>query len=144
VRSTVYYVEYEQGPPENQFVSIAIRFCINAFALWLASQWVTGFTIDGAWSLIAMAVIFGLVNAFIKPFVMLLGCPLIIITLGLFTLLINAGLLAFSAWIGDVIGLNVEVDGFWAAFLGALLISFVSVVLSLALNPIRRKFAQKP
>jgi putative membrane protein len=144
VRSTVYYVEYEQGPPENQFVSIAIRFCINAFALWLASQWVTGFTIDGAWSLIAMAVIFGLVNAFIKPFVMLLGCPLIIITLGLFTLLINAGLLAFSAWIGDVIGLNVEVDGFWAAFLGALLISFVSVVLSLALNPIRRKFAPRP
>jgi putative membrane protein len=140
VRSTVYYVEYEQGPPENQFVSIAIRFAINAFALWLASKWVTGFGIDGAWSLFAMAAIFGLVNAFIKPFVLFLGCPLIIITLGLFTLFINAGLLAFSAWIGDVIGLDVEVDGFWAAFLGALLISFVSLVLSLVLSPIKRKF----
>jgi putative membrane protein len=140
LRSTVYYVEYEQGPPGNQLVDIAIRFAINAFALWLASAWVTGFDIEGAWSLIFMAVIFGLVNAFIKPVVMLLGCPLIIITLGLFTLLINAGLLAFSAWIADLFGMDVEVDGFWAAFMAALLISFVSLVLSIALNPVKRKF----
>ena len=66
-----------------------------------------------------------------------------ILTLGLFTLLINAALLAFSAWIADLFGLNVEVDGFWAAFLGALLISFVSVVLSLALNPIQRKLIDR-
>lgn len=141
MKRSVYYVEYEQGPPESQLVSIAIRFAINAIALWLASQWVTGITIAGAGSLFAMAVIFGLVNALIKPVLMLLGCPLIIITLGLFTLFINAGLLAFSAWLAGAFGLDVEVDGFWAAFLGALLISFVSVILSLALGPIKRRFA---
>ena len=73
---------------------------------------------------------------------MLLGCPLIIITLGLFTLVHQrrpAGLQRVDR--ATCSALNVEVDGFWAAFLGALLISFVSLVLSLALNPIKRKFA---
>lgn len=137
MRRTAYYVEYRQEPPESQLVAVAIRLAINAFALWLASAWVTGIEIDGAGSLIAMAIIFGAINAVIKPLLLFIGCPLIILTLGLFTLIINAGLLALSAAIAGWFGLDVEVDGFWAAVLGALLISAVSIVLSLAFGRIR-------
>lgn len=137
MRRTGYYVEYQQEPPEGQLAAIAIRLAINAIALWLASAWVTGIEIDGAGSLIAMAIIFGAVNAVIKPVLLLIGCPLIVVTLGLFTLIINAAMLALSAAIADLFGLDVEVDRFWAAVLGALLISAVSIVLSLAFGRIK-------
>lgn len=127
-----------EEPLESRLLSLAIRLGINAVALWLASAWVRGFDIDGWPSLLAAAAIFGLVNASIKPVAQALGCPLIILTLGLFTLLINAAMLALTAWIAGWFGLDVDVDGFWAAVLGALLVSVVSVVLSLfAGRPLR-------
>ncbi len=118
------------GPQESRLLSLAIRLGINAAALWLASEWVTGFEIDGWQSLLATAAIFGVVNALITPVAQFLGCPLSCLTVGLFALVINAAMLALTAWVAGSLGLDVEIDGFWAAFLGALLVSFVSWLLS--------------
>jgi putative membrane protein len=118
------------GPQESRLLSLAIRLGINAAALWLASEWVTGFEIDGWQSLLATAAIFGVVNALITPVAQFLGCPLSCLTVGLFALVINAAMLALTAWVAGSLGLDVAIDGFWAAFLGALLVSFVSWLLS--------------
>ena len=125
-------------PRESRLLSLAIRLGINAVALWLAAEWVRGFEIDGWPSLIATAAIFGAVNALIKPVAQLLGCPLSCLTLGLFALLINAAMLALTVWIAGQLDLDVEIDGFWAALFGALLVSFVSAVLSFLGQPLRR------
>ncbi len=118
------------GPRESRLLSLAIRLGINAAALWLASEWVTGFEIDGWQSLLATAAIFGVVNALITPVAQFLGCPLSCLTVGLFALVINAAMLALTAWVAGSLGLEVAIDGFWAAFFGALLVSFVSWLLS--------------
>jgi len=71
------------------------------------------------------------VNAIIRPLVMVLSCPLIVLTLGLGTLLVNTGMFALAGWIGTSFGYGFEVNGFWGAFLGALIVSVVSFILSL-------------
>jgi putative membrane protein len=120
-------------------VSAAIRWAINAVALWLASALIRGIEIDGLGSLLATAAIFGLVNAFIAPLAQLIGLPITCLTLGLFALVINAAMLGLTAWIAGALGLEVDIDGFLAAFLGALLIGFVSAVLSAVFGrPLRR------
>ena len=79
-----------------------------------------------------VALVLGLVNAFIRPLLSALSCGLIILTLGLFTLVINAFMLWLASWIMvELIGLGFHVDGFWSALLGALIISVVSVVISI-------------
>ena len=126
-------------PREPRLLSLAIRLGINAAALWLAAQWVTGFEIDGWPSLLAAAAIFGVVNALITPVAQFLGCPLSCLTLGLFALVINAAMLALTAWVAGLLGLDVEIDGFWAAFLGALLVGVVSWALSVFVGrPLRQ------
>ena len=131
--------EVEEEPQESRLLSIAIRLGANAVALWLAAEWVRGIEIEGWPSLVATAAIFGAVNAVFKPVAQLLGCPITCLTLGLFALIINAAMLALTAWIARLFDLNVEIDGFLAAFLGALLVSFVSAVLSLFVGrPLRR------
>ena len=120
----------ESETTESRLLSLVIRLGINAAALWLAAEWVRGFEIEGWQSLVATATIFGVVNAMIKPVAHLLGCPLSCLTLGLFVLLINAAMLALTVWIAGWFDLDVEIDGFWAALFGALLVSFVSAVLS--------------
>jgi len=78
-----------------------------------------------------MAIILGLVNAFVRPLLKLLTCPLILLTLGLFTLVVNALILMLSAWVANtVFQVGFYVDGFWPAFWGALIVSVVSVVLN--------------
>ena len=119
-----------EGERESRLLSFGVRFGINAAALWLASEWVRGFEIDGWQSLVAAAAIFAVVNAIIKPVVDLVGLPATCLTLGLFHLVINAGMLAFTVWIARQIDFDVELDGFVAAFFAALLISFVSTLLS--------------
>jgi putative membrane protein len=124
---------------EPQLLTLAIRLGINAIALWAASDIVTGFQIDGWPSLLATAAIFGLVNALISPVVRLIGCPLTLLTLGLFSLLINAGMLALTVWIADAFDLKVTIDGFWAAFLAALIVTIASWLLSTFVGtPLRR------
>ena len=80
-----------------------------------------------------MAVIFGLVNAFVRPIVRLISIPLFILTLGLFTFVVNALMLLLTAWIGDLFDLAFEVDGFWSALLGALVISVVTFLINVLL-----------
>lgn len=110
------------------FVKVVVRLLINAFALWLASEVVPGisFREEGLTSLLLVAVVFGLVNAFLKPVFKLLSLPLVIFTLGLFALVINTALLALTAVLMD----DLTIDGFGSAFLGALLIAVVSAVLN--------------
>lgn len=124
---------------EPRLVSLAVRLGINAAALWVAAEWVRGFEIGGWPSLLATAAIFAAVNAVIKPVADVLGIPFSCLTFGLFALLINAAMLALTAWIAGQFDLDVEIDGFVAAFLAALLVSFVSAVLSTFVGrPLRR------
>jgi putative membrane protein len=131
--SPTIYVWQSQNPrgnDEDRLAGLLIRFGINALALFLASQWVRGVEVEGWESLLIAAAIFGVVNALIRPVALALSCPLLVLTLGLFTLIVNTAMLALTAWVSGHLNLEFEVDGFRAAFLGALLISAVSVVLS--------------
>jgi len=77
-----------------------------------------------------LALIFGLLNALVRPLLKFFAFPLIVITLGLFTLIINTLMLMLTSSIGQSLGFGLSVDGFWSAFLGSLVISLVSVVMS--------------
>ena len=108
-----------------------LRILVNAAALWVASQLLPGIRAGGPGSFLAVAVVFGVVNAFVRPLLKLLSCPIIFLTLGLFTLVINALMLMLTAWVGAKFGIDFTVDTFWpSAFLGALIVSIVSTVLS--------------
>ncbi|OGO49390.1 MAG: hypothetical protein A2148_06800 [Chloroflexi bacterium RBG_16_68_14] len=126
---------------ESRLLGFAIRLGINAVALWLAAAWVRGFDIEGWPSLVATAAIFAVVNAVITPVAQLLGCPLSCLTLGVFVLVVNTAMLALTAWIAGLFDLDVEIDGFVAAFLAALLISVVSWALNnFVARPLRWAF----
>jgi putative membrane protein len=108
-------------------VQLIIRVVINAVALMVADFLLPGLSVsDSTGQLLLVAVVFGLVNAFIKPIVQMLSCPLTILTLGLFTLVINALMLMLTGWLTG----GIETAGFGSALLGALIISIVSMVLS--------------
>lgn len=120
--------------------SFIIRLLVNGFALWVATQIVDGVTISSdstsseILTLLVVALIFGLVNAFIKPVVQLLSLPLLVLTLGLFTLIVNALMFWLTSGIADVFDVPFHVEGFfWEAVLGALVVSFVSWILNLLL-----------
>ena len=115
---------------------LLLRWLINGVALYVAAKLVPGIQTDGGWPvLLLMALIFGLVNALIRPILKFLTCPLIMLTLGLFTLVINALMLQLASWLGRQLGLGFYVAGFWpAAFLGALVISVVSFVLTMLIG----------
>lgn len=108
------------------------RWFITVVALFAAAWLVPGIEVAGrAWLAFAvMAVVLGLVNAVVRPVLKLLTCPLIILTLGLFTLVINAVTLLLAARISEAFGAAFFVRGFWPAFWGALIVSVVTVVLS--------------
>ncbi len=112
-----------------------LRWAINAVAIFLAIRFVPGIHLQSGWvSVIWLALIFGLVNAFVRPVLKLLTCPLIILTLGLFTLVINTFLLWLTGQIGQFFGIGITMDGFWPAFLGGVVVTVVSVVLTLILK----------
>ncbi len=115
---------------------LIIRWAINAIALYAAIALVPGIRPQSThWlSILWLALIFGLINALLRPLLTLLTCPLIILTLGLFTLVLNTVLFYLAGAVGTYFGVGFTVDGFWAAFLGALVTSLVSVVLSLILK----------
>ena len=114
-------------------MKILIRWVIVSLALFAAAWIVPGIRVEGnAWIVYAvMAIILGLVNAIVRPVLKLLTCPLIILTLGVFVLVING----LSLWLASAIAVNwfhvgFYVDGLWPAFLGALIVSVVTVILS--------------
>lgn len=124
---------------DSRLLAFAIRIGINAAALWLASQWVPGFDINGWQSILATATIFAVVNAVIAPVAQLLGAPISCLTMGIFVLVINAAMLGLAVWIASAFDVNVDVDGVWGVFVAALLISFVSWVLNLFVGkPLKR------
>jgi len=115
-------------------VKLLIRWVISAVSLFAAAWLVEGIRVadNRGWvAYAAMAVILSLVNALIRPLLKVLTCPLILLTLGLFTLVINAvTLLIASAIANRVFGVGFYVDGFWPALWGALIVSVVSVILN--------------
>jgi putative membrane protein len=112
-----------------------IRWAINTVAIFLAILFVPGISLQGSWvGVIWLALIFGLINAFLRPLLKLLTCPLIILTLGLFTLLINTFLFWLTGRVGQLVGIPITIDGFWPAFFGGLIVTVVSVVLTLVLK----------
>ncbi|GAA3930607.1 hypothetical protein GCM10023085_10000 [Actinomadura viridis] len=116
---------------------ILLKVGITAVALWVATALIAGIEVTGdttgrrALTLVGVAVIFGLVNAVIKPIVKTLGCALYVLTLGLFGLVVNALLLMLTGWFAGELDLPFAVDGFWAAFAGAIVVGVVGWVLDL-------------
>jgi len=112
-----------------------LRLLINAAALWIATQIVPGVEHTGPWTaLLLVALVFGVLNAIVRPILQLLTCPLIVLTLGLFTFVINAVMLWLTSAISESFGLGFHVAGFGAAFLGALVVTVISVLLSVFLR----------
>ena len=113
-------------------MNLLIRLLINALALWLATRLVDGISFDGEIAfLFVVALVFGAVNTIVKPILMVLTFPFLIVTLGLFLLVLNAAMLWLTGAISDAAGLGFHVSGFTAAFIGGLVVSVVSFVLSL-------------
>ncbi len=108
-----------------------LRLLINAAALWVATRFVPGIAFQGSWtSLFLVALVFGVLNASVRPFLKLLTFPILILTLGLFTFVINALMLLITGWISERLNLGFHVAGFWPAFWGGLVISIVSLLMS--------------
>ena len=125
----------------REHLSLLISWFVNAIALAVAVWLLPGIYVEdgNAWIAVAvMAIIFGLVNALIRPLVRFLTCLINVITLGLFTLIINALMLWLSSWIAQQLDIRFRVDGFLWALVGALLISVVSFVLNLIFKSERK------
>ena len=112
------------------FTRLLVRIVINAAAIYAAAWFLPGIHLEGLKSILIVAALFGLVNALIKPVVSLVTCLVQIITLGLFTLVINGAMLDFTAWLAQRLGLSFSIDNFLSALLGALIVSVASFVLS--------------
>jgi putative membrane protein len=115
-----------------------LRLLINAAALWVATRIVPGVTYSGGWiPFFGVALIFGVVNTFVGFIAKLLTFPLIIVTLGLFILIVNGLMLWLTGAVSDALGLGFRVEGFWPALWGALVVSVVSMILSFMTRPPR-------
>lgn len=118
-------------------MGILIRVIVNAIALWITALVVPGIDVGGsnaghaALTIVVVAVIFGLVNAVLKPIIKVVGCVFYILTLGLISFVVNALLFLLTDWISHQFDLPFTIDGFWPAFWGAIVMAVVSWVLSL-------------
>ncbi len=109
-----------------------LRLLATAAALWAAVALVPGITYTGGiLGILGVALVFGFVNAVIRPILRLLTCPLVVLTLGLFVFILNAFLLWLTSMMAQALGIGFIVDGFWAALVGALIVGIVSTVLNL-------------
>ena len=109
-----------------------VRLLVNAAALWVATRLVPGVTYNGGWMpFFGVALVFGVLNATLRPLAKILTFPLIIVTLGIFALVVNGLMLWLTSSISSSLGLGFHVSGFWPAFWGALVVSLVSMILSI-------------
>ncbi len=116
--------------------SLLLHWILTAAALWAAAALIPGLDFTGGLgSLLLVAAVFGIVNSTLRPLLTILTCPLIVVTLGLFTLVINALMLMVTGWLSESWGLGFAVSGFWAAFFGGLVVGLMSLILSAALAP---------
>jgi putative membrane protein len=108
------------------------RWLINTLAIYVAVQVVPGVQYTGGpVGFLMVALLFGLVNATVRPLLSLLTCPLVMLTLGLFLFVINAMMLLLTGWLSSQFNLGFQVTGFWPAFWAGLLIGLVSLFLSI-------------
>lgn len=116
----------------NKFI---LRWLVNSLAVWAAVSFVPGIHWENDWvSVLALGLILTFVNGIVRPLAKLVGCLPIILTLGLFTLVINAFLFWLTGWIGTAFGVGFTVDGFWPAFLGGLVVSVVGIIMGIFLR----------
>lgn len=121
-------------------MSIIIRLLVNAVALWCAARFIDGISYAGSWQgLVGLSLVFGIVNAFIRPVLSFFSFPIQIVTLGLFTLVLNALMLMLTAWLAVRFDIPFSVRGFVPALLGAIVISVVSMVLGAVFSPDKEK-----
>jgi putative membrane protein len=115
--------------------SLLLHWILNAAALWAAAALIPGLDFTGGpGRLLLVAAVFGIVNSTLRPLLTVLTCPLIVLTLGLFTLVINALMLQLTGWLSESWDLGFSVSGFWAAFFGGLVVGLVSTTLSVGLE----------
>ena len=116
----------------NKFL---LRWIINSLAVFAAVSFVPGINWTNDWvSVIGLGLILTLVNMIVRPLAKFVGCLPIILTLGLFMLVINAFLFWLTGQIGLAFGMGFTVDGFWPALLGSLVVSAVSIVMGMILH----------
>ena len=121
-----------------------MRILITAIALWAATRLVSGITYHGNWlGLAGVALVFGLLNSIVRPILSFLAFPLLIVTLGLFTFVLNAVMLMFTSALSSSLGIDFHVAGFWAAFWGAIVVGIVSLLLSIFLPDGERRGARE-
>lgn len=105
------------------------RWLLNAVAIGMTAYILPGMEVDGFWALLWAGLVLGLLNAIIKPILLLLTLPITILTLGLFTLVLNAVMLYLTAWIVS----GFEIASFWTAVVGSIIISVISFIVSKSL-----------
>ena len=126
------------GQPDLSPQTLIFRLAVNATGLLLASAIVPGIEIGDWQSLVAGTAIFAIVNVLLRPLAYLVSCCLIVLTFGLFVVVINAAMLGVTAWAAGQLDLSFTVDGFWYAMQGALVISLVSFIATVVARPRRR------
>ncbi|ANY10081.1 hypothetical protein AFB00_14835 [Pseudonocardia sp. HH130630-07] len=120
-------------------MAFVVRTLVVAASLWVATVLVTGVDLGSGstalrvGTLLGVALLFGVVNAVVKPIVATLGCPLYVLTLGLFALVVNALMFMLTGWLAGLLNLPFVVDGFWSAFWGAIIVAIVSFFLHLVI-----------
>jgi putative membrane protein len=112
-------------------IGFVLRVVTVAIGLWLAAEILPGIDFDDGWTLLAAALVLGIVNAFIRPVIVILTLPITILTLGFFLLVINAAMLGLVAWLLD----GFQVAGFWSALFGSVIVSLVSWMASWFIGP---------
>ncbi|GIH49697.1 MULTISPECIES: phage holin family protein [Microbispora] len=121
-------------------MKVILKIIVVAAALWASTKLVDGITVSAGstakqiGTLLAVALIFGLVNAVIKPIIKTIGCAFYVLTLGLFALVVNAALLLLTSWLAEQLDLPFHVDGFVAAFWGAIVVGVISWILNMILG----------
>ncbi|GIH69834.1 phage holin family protein [Sphaerimonospora thailandensis] len=121
-------------------MKVILKILVVAAALWGATELVPGIALSAGTTtekivtLLAVALIFGVVNAVLKPIIKTVGCAFYVLTLGLFALVVNAGLLLLTSWLAEKLDLPFQVSGFWAAFWGAIVVGLISWLLNMILG----------
>ena len=123
----------------SQPLGFIARFLLNVAALWVAGLILPGMHLEGAGALFFSGLILAVVNTFIRPVVLFLACPLTILTLGLFVLVVNALMLLLTAWLARQLDMNFEFDSFGWAILAALIVAAVTLVLERVLASALRR-----
>jgi putative membrane protein len=112
-------------------IGFLLRSLVAALGLWLAAVWVPGIAIEGTWTLIGAALLLGVVNAVVRPLLIILTLPITLVTLGLFLLVVNAAMLGLVAWMFD----GFTIAGFWPALFGALIVGLTGWLASYFIGP---------